>query len=86
MHTPLFCHLYYNSMMFLYLLGPILRLLILLIFFPFSLSLSVEILSPSSTEKQVISAMILYPVIALVSLLVIAVTVVAIFLLRKRLL
>ena len=38
MHTPLFCHLYYNSMMFLYLLGPILRLLILLTFF-LSLSL-----------------------------------------------
>lgn len=38
MHTPLFCHLYYNSMMFLYLLGPILRLLILMIFF-LSLSL-----------------------------------------------
>lgn len=38
MHTPLFCHLYYNSMMFLYFLGPILRLLILLIFF-LSLSL-----------------------------------------------
>lgn len=37
-HTPLFCHLYYNSMMFLYLLGPILRLLILLTFF-LSLSL-----------------------------------------------
>ncbi|XP_044183159.1 uncharacterized protein LOC114968057 isoform X2 [Acropora millepora] len=45
-----------------------------------------EIPNPSSTEKQVISAMILYPAIASGSLLVIAVTAVAIFFLRKRLL